>query len=86
MMSYEIIYKYLNYSLYLRTHSSIHTSIHLSIYFSNYLIVHSFIIYFPSVSPDVRDAYFGSLDKAFVGFTFIDDSAPVNKMMSGSVR
>ena len=40
-----------------------------------------------TVSPDVRDAYFGSLDKAFVGFTFIDDSAPLNKMMmSGSVR
>ena len=29
----------------------------------------------PVVSPDVRDAYFGSLDRAFVGFTFIDDSA-----------
>ena len=28
-----------------------------------------------SVSPDVRDAYFGSLDKAFEGFTFVDDSA-----------
>jgi hypothetical protein len=27
------------------------------------------------VSPDVRDAYFGSLDKAFEGFTFVDDSA-----------
>jgi len=25
----------------------------------------------PIVSPDVRDAYFGSLDRAFVGFTFI---------------
>eukprot|EP01031_Cornospumella_fuschlensis_P004886 gene4886-6111_t len=25
--------------------------------------------------PDVRDAYFGSLDKAFEGFTFVDDSA-----------
>ncbi len=29
----------------------------------------------PIVSPDVRDAYFGSLDKAFEGFTFVDDSA-----------
>lgn len=28
----------------------------------------------PIVSPDVRDAYFGSLDKAFEGFTFVDDS------------
>ncbi len=27
------------------------------------------------MSPDVRDAYFGSLDKAFEGFTFVDDSA-----------
>ena len=32
----------------------------------------------PVVSPDVRDAYFGSLDRAFVGFTFIDDSAMGN--------
>ena len=49
----------------------------------------SLYTYSPSVSPDVRDAYFGSLDQAFVGFTFIDDSAPVNNnkmMMSGSVR
>lgn len=29
----------------------------------------------PIVSPDVRDAYFGSMDKAFEGFTFVDDSA-----------
>ena len=29
----------------------------------------------PIVSPDVRDAYFGSLDRAFVGFTFVDDSS-----------
>lgn len=29
----------------------------------------------PIVSPDVRDAYFGSLDRAFEGFTFVDDSA-----------
>ena len=27
----------------------------------------------PIVSLDVRDAYFGSLDRAFVGFTFTDD-------------
>ena len=36
----------------------------------------------PVVSPDVRDAYFGSLDRAFVGFTFIDDSA--NVLMGGA--
>eukprot|EP01039_Chlorochromonas_danica_P010102 gene10102-11182_t len=29
----------------------------------------------PIVSPDVRDAYFGSLDRAFEGFTFVDESA-----------
>lgn len=29
----------------------------------------------PVVSPDVRDAYFGSLDKAFEGFTFVDETA-----------
>jgi Protein kinase C terminal domain len=29
----------------------------------------------PIVSPDLRDAYFGSLDRAFEGFTFVDDSA-----------
>jgi hypothetical protein len=29
----------------------------------------------PIVSPDVRDAYFGSLDKVFEGFSFIDDSS-----------
>lgn len=28
-----------------------------------------------TVSPDVRGAYFGSLDRAFEGFTFVDDSA-----------
>ena len=27
------------------------------------------------VSPDLREAYFGSLDRAFEGFTFIDESA-----------
>jgi len=29
----------------------------------------------PIVSPDVRGANFGSLDKAFEGFTFVDESA-----------
>ena len=29
----------------------------------------------PIVSLEVRDAYFGSLDRAFVGFTFTDDHA-----------
>ena len=29
----------------------------------------------PIVSPGVRDAYFGSLDKEFEGFTFVDESA-----------
>mmetsp|Transcript_7435 Transcript_7435/g.11093 ORF Transcript_7435/g.11093 Transcript_7435/m.11093 type:complete len:636 (-) Transcript_7435:401-2308(-) len=29
----------------------------------------------PVVSPDVRDAYFGSLDKAFEGFSYVGDSA-----------
>ena len=28
----------------------------------------------PIVSPDVRDAYFGSMDRTFYGFTFVDDS------------
>jgi hypothetical protein len=28
-----------------------------------------------AVSPDVRDAYFGSLDKAFEGFSYVGDSA-----------
>ena len=51
------------------------------------IIINNNIFLTCTVSPDVRDAYFGSLDKAFVGFTFIDDSAPLNKMMmSGSVR
>ena len=27
------------------------------------------------VPPDLREAYFGSLDRAFEGFTFIDESA-----------
>jgi len=30
----------------------------------------------PIVSPDVRDAYFGSLARAFGGFPFGDDSSP----------
>jgi serine/threonine protein kinase len=29
----------------------------------------------PTVSPDVRDAYFGTIDSQFEGFTFVDDSA-----------
>ena len=37
------------------------------------------------VSPDVRGAYFGSLDGAFEGFTFVDESA-ASHMMSGSVH
>mmetsp|Transcript_23298 Transcript_23298/g.39481 ORF Transcript_23298/g.39481 Transcript_23298/m.39481 type:complete len:591 (-) Transcript_23298:283-2055(-) len=35
----------------------------------------------PTVSPDVRDVYFGSLDGTFEGFTFVDDSA--EKMLLG---
>jgi hypothetical protein len=27
------------------------------------------------VSPDVRGAYFGSLDRAFEGFSYVDESA-----------
>jgi len=37
----------------------------------------------PIVSPDVRDAYFGSLDKAFEGFSFVNESAM--QMFAGSV-
>lgn len=43
----------------------------------------------PLVSPDVRDAYFGSLDRAFEGFTFVDDSAAqymTNRHVSGSMN
>ena len=29
----------------------------------------------PVVSPDMREAYFGSYDRAFEGFTFVDESA-----------
>jgi len=39
----------------------------------------------PIVSPDVRGAYFGSLDGAFEGFTFVDESAS-QMMMSSSVQ
>jgi protein-serine/threonine kinase len=28
----------------------------------------------PVISPDVRDAYFGSLDKAFEGFSYVNES------------
>lgn len=38
------------------------------------------------MSPDVRGAYFGSLDGAFEGFTFVDDSAATQMMMSASVQ
>lgn len=38
------------------------------------------------VSPDVRGAYFGSLDGAFEGFTFVDESAVSQMMMSSSVQ
>ena len=51
-------------------------------YILSYTLLCTIIIYYilsllhhSIVSPDVRDAYFGSLDRAFVGFTFIDDSA-----------
>ena len=37
----------------------------------------------PIVSPEVRDAYFGSLDKAFEGFSFVDESAI--QMMTSSM-
>mmetsp|Transcript_26895 Transcript_26895/g.39844 ORF Transcript_26895/g.39844 Transcript_26895/m.39844 type:complete len:570 (+) Transcript_26895:148-1857(+) len=39
----------------------------------------------PVVSPDVRGAYFGSLDRAFEGFTFVDDSAS-QMMMASSIQ
>ena len=35
---------------------------------------HEFTSMMPIVSPDVRDAYFGSMDRTFEGFTFVDDS------------
>ena len=37
----------------------------------------------PIVSPEVRDAYFGSLDRAFEGFSFVDESTI--QMMAGSM-
>ena len=45
----------------------------------------------PIVSPDVRDAYFGSLDRKFEGFTYVDDSNIMQQMtqmtnLSSSVR
>ncbi len=42
----------------------------------------------PIVSPDVRDAYFGSLDKQFEGFSFVDEESiqmMQANIMSGSV-
>eukprot|EP00604_Paraphysomonas_vestita_P003345 CAMPEP_0174818012 /NCGR_PEP_ID=MMETSP1107-20130205/604_1 /TAXON_ID=36770 /ORGANISM="Paraphysomonas vestita, Strain GFlagA" /LENGTH=137 /DNA_ID=CAMNT_0016029297 /DNA_START=1356 /DNA_END=1769 /DNA_ORIENTATION=- len=39
----------------------------------------------PIVSPDVRGAYFGSLDGAFEGFTFVDET-PSQMMLSSSVH
>jgi len=38
----------------------------------------------PIVSPDVREAYFGSIDRQFEGFSFADDSA-ASLMMGGSM-
>lgn len=41
----------------------------------------------PIVSPDVRDAYFGSLDHSFDGFSFVDDSTiNANFMVKTNVR
>lgn len=42
----------------------------------------------PIVSPDVRDAYFGSLDRKFEGFTYVDDSNIMQHMtnLASSVR
>lgn len=37
------------------------------------------------VSPDVRGAYFGSLDGAFEGFTFVDET-PTQMLLSSSVH
>lgn len=34
----------------------------------------------PTVSPDVREAYFGSVDRTFEGFSFVDEKA--GKFMS----
>ena len=40
----------------------------------------------PSISPNVREAYFGSLDRAFEGFTFIDDSAQQLMLKRGAAK
>jgi hypothetical protein len=34
------------------------------------------------VSPDVRDAYFGSMDRAFEGFSYIDETAGAHLLAS----
>jgi serine/threonine protein kinase len=39
----------------------------------------------PIVSPDLRDAYFGSLDHSFDGFSFVDDSS-VSLMATSHIR
>ncbi len=36
----------------------------------------------PIVSPDVRDVYFGSLDQAFEGFSFVDESKGLPMLMA----
>ncbi len=40
----------------------------------------------PLISPDVRDAYFGSMDKAFEGFTFVDESAAQHMSKTASFK
>ena len=35
-----------------------------------------------AVSPDVRGAYFGSLDRAFEGFSYVDESAGKNMLLA----
>jgi len=39
----------------------------------------------PIVSPDVREAYFGSVDRQFEGFSFVDDSGSSHLMMGSSM-
>jgi serine/threonine protein kinase len=39
----------------------------------------------PIVSPDVREAYFGSVDRQFEGFSFVDDSGSSHHMMGSSM-
>ena len=29
----------------------------------------------PTVSPDIKDAYYGSLERAFEGFSYVEESA-----------